>query len=62
MSTRDAINGYRLFLGREPDSERVAEERGSVALLSSLGGFISSPEFAQRVLQPLLKTHPLPHT
>lgn len=62
MSTRDAINGYRLFLGREPDSERVAEERGSVAQLSSLGGFLSSPEFAQRVLEPLLKTHPLPHT
>jgi GT2 family glycosyltransferase len=62
MSTKDAINGYRLFLGRNPDSERVAEERGSVPLLSSVGGFITSPEFAERVFRPLLHCHPLPHT
>src|SRR5947209_5174333 len=61
MSAPDAINGYRLFLGREPESERVVSEKAAVPLPKMVANFIASREFSDRVLAPLASGYPLPH-
>src|SRR3954470_8241599 len=61
MSTTDAINGYRLFLGREPESERVVSDKAAVPLAKMVANFVASREFSDRVLAPLASGYPLPH-
>src|SRR5206468_10315289 len=61
MSTTDAINGYRLFLGREPESERVVNDKAAVPVGKMVTNFVASREFSDRVLAPLASGYPLPH-
>jgi GT2 family glycosyltransferase len=61
MSIADGANAYRLFLGRNPESDRIAEERGSIPLPASLADFVVSDEFSWQVLAPLVENYPLPH-
>lgn len=61
MAVTDAINGYRLFLGREPESERVVNDKAGFPLLKMLGVFAGSREFSDRVVMPLASGYPLPH-
>jgi len=61
MPATDAINGYRLFLGREPESERVVNDKAAVPLQKLVANFIASREFSDRVLGPLASGYPLPH-
>src|SRR6185437_9535431 len=61
MSLEDAINGYRLFLGREPETERVANDKAAVPVPKMLGAFVGSREFSERIMVPLASGYPLPH-
>lgn len=61
MALADAINGYRLFLGRDPESERVAQDKASVPLLKMLSSFVGSREFSERVMRALASGYPMPH-
>jgi GT2 family glycosyltransferase len=61
MSIADGANAYRLFLGRNPESDRIAAERGNIPLAVSLADFVVSEEFSWQVLAPLIENHPLPH-
>lgn len=61
MAVKDAINGYRLFLGREPESERVVNDKAGFPLPKMLGSFAGSREFSDRVVMPLASGYPLPH-
>ncbi|MBV8800029.1 MAG: glycosyltransferase family 2 protein [Alphaproteobacteria bacterium] len=61
MSLQDAINGYRLFLGREPEAERVVHDKASLPLSKMLADFVGSREFSERVMAPLAGGYPLPH-
>jgi len=61
MALTDAINSYRLFLGRDPETEQVAEQRSTIPLRNSLAGFIASGEFSDNVLGALFDRGALPH-
>lgn len=61
MSTRDAINSYRLFLGRQPETGRVVNEKADLPIEKLVGNFVGAKEFSERVLSALLRDYPLPH-
>ena len=61
MALTDATNSYRLFLGRDPETEQVAEQRSTIPLRNSLAGFIASNEFSDNVLGALFDNGALPH-
>lgn len=61
MSDRDAINAYHLFLGRQPESERVVSEKAALPIHRLAAIFLGSREFSERILPPLIKGYPLPH-
>ncbi|MBV9993333.1 MAG: glycosyltransferase family 2 protein [Alphaproteobacteria bacterium] len=61
MSSQNGVHGYRLFLGRDPESRQVAEERALLPLDDSISNFIASAEFEENVLSALLNNRALPH-
>lgn len=61
MSSQNGVNGYRLFLGRDPENQQVAEERALLPLDDSISNFIASSEFEENVLSALLNSRALPH-
>ncbi|MBV9571532.1 MAG: glycosyltransferase family 2 protein [Alphaproteobacteria bacterium] len=61
MPIADVINGYRLFLGREPETERVAQDKAGLPLPKMLSTFVGSREFSERALRSLASGYPLLH-
>src|ERR1700761_4412965 len=61
MSHTDAINAYRLFLGRNPESERVVQEKADIPVAKLAAGFLGAREFSERILPPLTTGYPMPH-
>jgi GT2 family glycosyltransferase len=61
VSTTDAINAYRLFLGRQPETERVVSEKADLPIRKLVSNFLGAREFSERVLSALTKDYPLPH-
>lgn len=56
---QDIANAYRLALGREPEAERVLEDRVTQAHREWLPPFFLSQEFRDKVYAPILRGDPI---
>jgi hypothetical protein len=59
LSDHDTIMGYEFFLGRNPETASVIAEHRSKGFPKMMVTFMTSPEFAEKVLTPVRSGGPV---
>jgi hypothetical protein len=59
LTDRDTIMGYEFFLGRNPEAAHVIAEHRSKGFPSMMATFMTSTEFIEKIVQPLMSNKPV---